>query len=257
MRCWSTQCILQTFDAACKAHYECNSYPVSSPNVELMTHINLKFKKFSVATLTSSTLIMISTKIDSRKLRVMLDRYLWTQRVLFQTFWGSAPSIPQLHAALPTTSSISSISPQRPIRKSSLSARRRELVWKSQQIETVSLEEIENQFQSCLLTFSSELGLNRRRGRYTTKTAHRCPGYNHIEITLTPDIARSAIVSHLTPIPHEICPVCKEVVKDAEIFACICGRDGKSGPACACPFFLFFVMFVLTFLAEITNPFLL
>ena len=83
------------------------------------------------------------------------------------------------------------------------------------------------------------------------KTVHWCPGYNRIEITLTPDIARSAIISHLTPIPHEICPVCKEVVKDAEIFACICGRVGKSGgPARACPFFLFFVMFVLTFLAD-------
>ena len=55
-----------------------------------------------------------------------------------------------------------------------------------------------------------------------------CSGYNRVKITLTPDIAQSAIVSHLTPIPHEICPVCKEIVKDAEIFACICGRDGKS-----------------------------
>jgi hypothetical protein len=36
MRCWSTECILQTFDAACKAH-ECNSFPVSSPNVKLIT----------------------------------------------------------------------------------------------------------------------------------------------------------------------------------------------------------------------------
>ena len=129
----------------------------------------------------------------------------------------------QLHAALPDASR-SSIS--RPLRKSS--ARRRELVWRSQKNETVSLEEIAVQFQRFLPTFSTELGFNRRRGRYTTKTAHRCPGYNRVEITLTPEIARSAIVSHLTPIPHEICPVCKEIVKDAEIFACICGRDGKS-----------------------------
>jgi hypothetical protein len=53
---------------------------------------------------------------------------------------------------------------------------------------------------------------------------------------LTPDIARSAIVSHLTPTPHEICPVCKEIVKGAEIFACICGPAGKSARARA--FFL-------------------
>ena len=140
---------------------------------------------------------------------------------------GSIPdalsSAAQLHSALPDASR-SSIS--RPLWKSS--ARRRELVWRSQKNETVSLEEIARQFQSSLLTVTTESGFNHRRGRYTTKTAHRCPGYNRIEIALTPDIARSAIVSHLTPIPHEICPVCKEIVKDAEIFACICGRDGKS-----------------------------
>ena len=140
---------------------------------------------------------------------------------------SSAPLAPQRHADLPTTST-SSISPQRLLRKLSPSARRLELVWKSPKNETVSLEETAEQFQSFLLTFSTELEFNRRRGRYTTKTAHRCPGYNRIEITLTPDISRSAIVSHLTPIPHEICPVCKEIVKDAEIFACICGREGKS-----------------------------
>ena len=134
----------------------------------------------------------------------------------------------QLHAALPTDSSMSSATLRKPLRKSSPSALRRELVWKSQNNETVFLEEIARQFQSSLLTFSTELGFNRRRGRYTKKTAHRCPGYNRIEITLTPNIARSAIVSHLTPIPHEICPVCREIVKDAEIFACICGCDGTS-----------------------------
>jgi hypothetical protein len=64
MRRWSTQNIHQTFDAACKAHYECNSFLVSSPNAELMTQTNLKFKKLSVVTLTSSTLIVIWTKIE-------------------------------------------------------------------------------------------------------------------------------------------------------------------------------------------------
>ena len=51
-----------------------------------MTDTNLKFKRFCVATLMSLTLIMIWTKIDSRKLRLMMERYLWTQRVLIQTF---------------------------------------------------------------------------------------------------------------------------------------------------------------------------
>jgi len=105
---------------------------------------------------------------------------------------------------------------------------RRELVWKSQEHETAPLEDIARQFQGFLITFTTELTFNRRHGRYSTKTAHRCPGYNRIEITLTSDITRSAIVSHLTPTPHEICPICKEIVKDAEIFACICGGDGKS-----------------------------
>jgi len=91
----------------------------------------------------------------------------------------------------------------------------------------VSLEDIAHQFHDFLHTSSTSSALSRRRGRYTTKTAHRCPGYNRIEITLTSDIARSAIVSHHTPTPHEICPVCKEIVQDAEIFACICGGDGK------------------------------
>jgi len=94
--------------------------------------------------------------------------------------------------------------------------------------ETVSLETIARQFQDFQCRPSIQSELKSRRGRYTTKTAHRCPGYNRIEITLTADIARSAIVSHLTPTPHEICPVCNEIVKDAEIFACICGGGGTS-----------------------------
>ena len=51
-----------------------------------MTYTNLKFKKFSVASTTSPTLIMIWTRIDSRKLRPILENCLWTQRILFQTF---------------------------------------------------------------------------------------------------------------------------------------------------------------------------
>ena len=83
MRYWSTQYIHQTFDAACKAHYECNSFPISFLNDELMTHTNMMFKKYSVAILTSSMMIMIWTEIDSRKLRLMLEHYLRTQRILF------------------------------------------------------------------------------------------------------------------------------------------------------------------------------
>ena len=196
MRCWPTQYIYQTFDAACKAHYECNSFLFSYLNVELMTH---KSK-------------------DQKVQRSDLDELHWQDRFEEIEVDTGTPLV--------DTSRKGHISV--PFRKSNPS--RRELVWRSQKNEMVSLEEIALQFQSFLLTFSTELEFNRCRGRYTTKTAHRCPGYNRIEITLTPDIARSAIVSHLTPIPHEICPVCKEIVKDAEIFACICGRDGKPAP---------------------------
>ena len=144
----------------------------------------------------------------------------------FRKIFRSAPSNPRTPATSKATSKISSsrILP----RKSIPSAHRRELVWKSQEHEMVSLEDIAHQFKDFLHTFSTQSVLSRRRGRYTTKTAHRCPGYNRIEITLTTDIARSAIVSHLTPTPHEICPVCKEIVQDAETFACICGGYGKS-----------------------------
>jgi len=143
----------------------------------------------------------------------------------FRKIFRSEPSNPPTHVTSNTASKISSS--QIPPTESTPSDHRRELIWKSQEHEMVSLEDIAHQFQDFLHISSTLSALSRRRGRYTTKTAHRCPGYNRIEITLTIDIARSAIVSHHTPTPHEICPVCKEIVQDAEIFACICGGDGK------------------------------
>jgi hypothetical protein len=143
----------------------------------------------------------------------------------------------------------SDIQSRKPPLESNPRAPRRELVWKSQELDMVSLEDIARQFDGLLLPSSTDLvSFNRRRGRYTTKTAHRCPGYNRIEITLTTDITQSAIISHLTPTPHEICPVCKEVVKDAEIFSCFCGGEGKLAHKHD------FSSYVLT-LQQITNPF--
>jgi hypothetical protein len=164
----------------------------------------------------------------------------------FRKIFRSAPSNPPT-TATPKTASKTSSSRILP-RKSTPSAHRRELVWKSQEHDVVPLEDIAHQFQDFIHTFSTESALTRRRGRYTTKTAHRCPGYNRVEITLTTDVARSAIVSHLTPTPHEICPVCKEIVQDAEIFACICGGDGKFLPEHSSS------PFVLTRLAENESP---
>lgn len=159
----------------------------------------------------------------------------------FRKVFGLVPSNLQTPASSKTASKISSS--QIPPKRSTPSARRRELVWKSQEHEMVSLQDIAHQFQD-FHTFSTQSAL-RRRGRYTTKTAHRCPGYNRIEITLTTDIARSALVSHRTPTPHEICPVCKEIVQDAETFACVCGGDGKC---------LHEHSFILTHLAEDESP---
>ena len=107
--------------------------------------------------------------------------------------------------------------------------RRQELVWRPPAHETIILSEISRDFQYFLNANRSSLepALSRRRGRYTARTPHRCPGYNRIEITLTPDITRSAIVTHSRPTLHEICPVCREVVKDTEIFNCICGYDSE------------------------------
>ena len=111
---------------------------------------------------------------------------------------------------------------------------RRELVWKSQSMQNVfphiSLCTISRQFQAFLvdLNTTSKPTLHRYRGRYAKRTAHRCPGYIRVEITLTTDITQSAIVSHSTPTAQEICPVCNEVVTEEEIFNCICGREGMS-----------------------------
>jgi hypothetical protein len=95
----------------------------------------------------------------------------------------------------------------------------------------MTLNEISRDFQYFLNVNASSLepALNRRRGRYIARTFHRCPSYNRIEITLTPDITRSAIVFHSSSTPYEICPVGREVVKDTEIFNCVCNQNGRVG----------------------------
>ena len=118
---------------------------------------------------------------------------------------------------------------QRPRKRPASNGHRRELVWKSENAQFFSLKNISHVFKTFLddLPTSSGSELYRRRGRYTARIAHRCPGYNRTEITLTPNITRSTIVTHSTPLPREICPVCKQVVKDAEKFNCICGGEGR------------------------------
>ncbi|KDR80448.1 hypothetical protein GALMADRAFT_1200770 [Galerina marginata CBS 339.88] len=116
------------------------------------------------------------------------------------------------------------------------SGRRQELTWKPLEADTSTLKDISRQLQS-FLNFhrsTSEPILSRRRGRYRVRTSHRCPGYSRIEVTLTTDILRSAIVSYSSPTPGEICPVCKEVVEE-EILSCLCGNfDDETMPTVRC-----------------------
>ncbi|KDR80454.1 hypothetical protein GALMADRAFT_1201190 [Galerina marginata CBS 339.88] len=103
------------------------------------------------------------------------------------------------------------------------SGRRQELVWKPLQANSVALKDISRQFWSLLSFHRSSSGpvLSSRRGRYPARTSHRCPGYSRIEVTLTTDILRSAIISHSNPTPGEICLICKQVVME-EISSCSC-----------------------------------
>ncbi|KAF8802228.1 hypothetical protein BYT27DRAFT_7112916, partial [Phlegmacium glaucopus] len=139
-----------------------------------------------------------------------------------------------------STSAFSSmdVSSKKSLGKLPIGGHRRELVWKHEYEEESSLEQIclgFKAFLNDLTAASSEPALHRRRGRSAAGTVHRCPGYNRTEITLTPSITRSAIVSHSTPLPHEICPVCNRVVKDVGFFNCICGgEDDESVPTIQC-----------------------
>ena len=45
------------------------------------------------------------------------------------------------------------------------------------------------------------------------RTWHQCPGYLREEITLTPDVSRSAIISHEYPSQSELCSVCGQLVR--------------------------------------------
>ncbi|KAF8798373.1 hypothetical protein BYT27DRAFT_6903061 [Phlegmacium glaucopus] len=127
--------------------------------------------------------------------------------------------------ALTSTISSMNVSSKNPLGKLPIGGHRRELVWKPENEKKTSVGDICSEFKSFLndLPASSEPALHRRRGRHANRTGHRCPGYNHTEISLTPSIMGSAIVSHCTPLPREICLVCNRVVKDVETFDCICG----------------------------------
>ena len=116
---------------------------------------------------------------------------------------GATQSGPKL------TSSSKSVLKRRP------NGHRQELVWRPPAHETIILSEISRDFQCFLEANISSLepALSCRRGRYTARSPHRCPGYNRIEVTLTPDITRSTIVTYSSPTLDEICPVVEKLSK--------------------------------------------
>ena len=193
-----TQTFFKTFDAARKAHYQSEYYIL-----ELMI-------KFIIQSSLDEQ--MQSTFFDDDEDYISFDDILEDELKLSDTQqnFGATQSAPK--------------SDSKPVLK-----QRQELIWRPPAHKTIILSEISRDFQYFLNANRSSLepALSRRRSRYTARTPHRCPGYNRIEITLTPDITRSVIVTHSSPTLHEICPVCREVVKDTEVFNCICGYDSK------------------------------
>ena len=197
-----THALCQTFDSACRAHYE--SEFCCSPHPCLVTSNNPSGEQIQ---------------------RTYADEFDTSVNDLPENRFEELDS----SGLVPSSPTSGRPSPRISPRELLPSGRRQELVWKPPTAEAVSLNDISKQFRNFLNghLLSSEPALIHRRRRYMGRTAHRCPGYNRIEITLTANITRSAIVSHSSPIPHEICPVCKEVVRDTDVFNCICGDDSE------------------------------
>lgn len=97
---------------------------------------------------------------------------------------------------------------------------RREYVWRTIERGEQSLATIAHRISLDLeMTLSSLNTLAWTDGQST----YRCAGYIREEITLAPTTRDSAVVSHDTPGPREVCSVCHEVVGLNEALWCICG----------------------------------
>ncbi|KAF8151182.1 hypothetical protein K438DRAFT_435021 [Mycena galopus ATCC 62051] len=91
----------------------------------------------------------------------------------------------------------------------------REYVWRNIDRGHQSLARVAGRITLDLdLKLSPVLRLNSTNA----KSPHRCPGYIREEITLAATIFDSAVVSHDTPSPLEICSVCHEVVGTHDAF---------------------------------------
>jgi hypothetical protein len=101
---------------------------------------------------------------------------------------------------------------------------RREYVWRNMDRGQQSLASIAGRIT---LDLDMKLSPVLRLNSTNAKSPHRCPGYIREEITLAATIFDSAVVSHDTPSPLEICSVCHEVVGTHEAFKCVCGDSGE------------------------------
>ncbi|KAK6977213.1 hypothetical protein R3P38DRAFT_2810607 [Favolaschia claudopus] len=104
--------------------------------------------------------------------------------------------------------------------RDSPSSLRREYVWRQISKENQSLAAVAAEIEFDLELRSLTLQRTALADEYS---AHRCAGYVREEITLASSLADSAVVTHDTPSPTEICPICRQPVSFDEKFRCICG----------------------------------
>ncbi|KAJ7702546.1 hypothetical protein B0H16DRAFT_742342 [Mycena metata] len=106
---------------------------------------------------------------------------------------------------------------------SSVGDPRREYVWRAMDRGKQSLATVTEHMTTHLDLAPARL---QRLTQTDGRRAHRCRGYMREEITLAPTIVDSAVISHDTPRPLEICSICHEIVGWDEVFRCICGDSG-------------------------------
>ncbi|KAK7022521.1 hypothetical protein R3P38DRAFT_2533290 [Favolaschia claudopus] len=124
---------------------------------------------------------------------------------------GSPPFLHPDSTALDQTTSTDSDSP---------SSLRREFVWRQISKENQSLAAVATEIEFDLRLKSLTLKRMALADKYS---AHRCAGYVREEITLASSFVDSVVVTHATPSPMEVCPICCQPVSFNEKFRCICG----------------------------------
>ncbi|KAK7022499.1 hypothetical protein R3P38DRAFT_2710462 [Favolaschia claudopus] len=136
---------------------------------------------------------------------------------------SSPPFLSPDSTVLESKTSTSSDSPSPP---------RREYVWRQISKENKSLAAVAAEIEFDLALNSLSL---KRMALVDKYNVHRCAGYVREEITLASSLADSAVVTHDTPSPTEICPICCQAVGCNEKFSCRCGnRDPGCHPTIKC-----------------------